>query len=199
MQVMPKTGKKPGYGVAPARDKSPEENRRVGREYLSAMVNKYGDVDTALVAYNWGPGNTDKWLKTGADPEKLPRETQNYVPRVKGLLGETPVQPQAQPTDRAALNNQKFIEARAAVRSTRRAASPVAPVAEGPLKGLSEAHAKGVEKIGPNYQAALALSMERGRGWGWGWDRGPRNRSRCRRRCLKSRHSRRAHRWRWRG
>ena len=162
MQVMPKTGKKPGYGVAPARDKSPEENRRVGREYLSAMVNKYGDVDTALVAYNWGPGNTDKWLKKGADPEKLPTETQNYVPRVKSLLGETPVQPQAQPTDRAALENQKFIEARAAVRNTRRAASAVAPVAEGPLKGLSEAHAKGVEKIGPNYQAALALSMGAG-------------------------------------
>jgi hypothetical protein len=162
MQVMPKTGKKPGYGVAPARDKSPEENRRVGREYLSAMVNKYGDIDTALVAYNWGPGNTDKWLKKGADPEKLPTETQNYVPRVKGLLGETPVQPQAQPTDRAALENQKFIEARAAVRNTRRAASAVAPVAEGPLKGLSEAHAKGVEKIGPNYQAALALSMGAG-------------------------------------
>jgi hypothetical protein len=32
----------------------------------------------AAIAYNWGPGNTDKWLVAGADPSKLPRETQKY-------------------------------------------------------------------------------------------------------------------------
>ena len=174
MQVMPKTGKRPGYGVMPARDKSPEENRRVGRDYLAAMVNKYGNVDNALVAYNWGPGNTDKWLRKGADPDKLPMETQKYVPRVMGLLGETSALPMQvadrQSPGRAGLDNQKFIEARAAARSTRRASNPAvpSPVAEGPLKGLSLAHVTGVEKIGPSYQAALALSMGAGSGMGAG-------------------------------
>ena len=37
MQVMPKTIKDPGFGVTPARDKSPDEIARVGVDYLQAM------------------------------------------------------------------------------------------------------------------------------------------------------------------
>jgi hypothetical protein len=88
MQVMPKTITDPGFGVAPARDKSPDEIARVGVDYLQAMKQKYGDTEKALIAYNWGPGSTDKWLAAGADPKKLPQETKTYVERVKGFLGK---------------------------------------------------------------------------------------------------------------
>jgi len=87
MQVMPKTAKSPGFGVAPAQDKGPDELARVGKDYLKAMVDKYGDTQKALIAYNWGPGNTDKWLASGADPKALPAETQGYVARISKTLG----------------------------------------------------------------------------------------------------------------
>ena len=88
MQVMPKTIKDPGFGVIPAKSSSPDEIARVGRDYLQAMTQKYGDTEKALVAYNWGPGSTDKWIAAGAKPEALPEETRTYVQRVKGFLGK---------------------------------------------------------------------------------------------------------------
>jgi hypothetical protein len=79
MQVMPMTIKDPGFGVRAARDNSPDEIARVGRDYLSAMYSRYGDPKLAAIAYNMGPGATDKWLAAGADPRKLPAETRGYV------------------------------------------------------------------------------------------------------------------------
>jgi soluble lytic murein transglycosylase-like protein len=87
MQVMPKTSMDPGFGVAPAKGGTPDEIARVGRDYLKAMVDKYGDTQKALIAYNWGPGNTDKWLASGANPKVLPAETQKYVSDITGMLG----------------------------------------------------------------------------------------------------------------
>jgi soluble lytic murein transglycosylase len=37
MQLMPGTAADPGFGVAPAKDGSPQENVRVGKDYLGAM------------------------------------------------------------------------------------------------------------------------------------------------------------------
>jgi hypothetical protein len=79
MQVMPMTQRDPGFGVPPAKDNSPEEKARVGRDYLAALYNKYGDEKLAAIAYNMGPGATDKWLKAGADVSKLPKETRGYI------------------------------------------------------------------------------------------------------------------------
>ena len=79
MQVMPYTSRDPGFGIRPARDGSPEELRRVGDEYAEAMYNRYGDPKLAMIAYNMGPGATDKWLASGADPRRLPKETQGYI------------------------------------------------------------------------------------------------------------------------
>jgi hypothetical protein len=87
MQVMPKTIRDPGFGVIPAKDASPDEIARVGKDYLQAMTKKYGDTEKALIAYNMGPGATDKWIAAGGKTEKLPEETKTYVERVKGLLG----------------------------------------------------------------------------------------------------------------
>lgn len=62
-QVMPATGANPGYGVAPMKDQSPAEQKRFGKEYLTAMLDKYdGNVEKALAAYNAGPGAVDNWV-----------------------------------------------------------------------------------------------------------------------------------------
>lgn len=87
MQTMPGTLRDPGYGVAPARDGSPGEMERVGKDYLSAMMNQYGDPRLGLAAYNWGPGNVDRAMRThGGDVDAVlanaPAETREYVPKV---------------------------------------------------------------------------------------------------------------------
>jgi soluble lytic murein transglycosylase-like protein len=82
MQTMPRTLKDPGYGVRPAADNSPQELERVGRDYFSMLMKKYGNAETAAVAYNMGPGATNNWIAAGSDISKLPKETQAYVPKV---------------------------------------------------------------------------------------------------------------------
>ena len=86
MQTMPDTLKDPGYGVAPAKDNSVAELRRVGQDYIDAMYGKYG-LKGGLAAYNWGPGNWERALKrAGGDVDKAlasaPKETREYVPAV---------------------------------------------------------------------------------------------------------------------
>ena len=82
MQTMPATLVNPGYGVRPARNNSMKEMERVGRDYLNAMINHYVDLNYGLAAYNWGPGNVNRWIKRGADPSRLPKETREYIPKV---------------------------------------------------------------------------------------------------------------------
>jgi hypothetical protein len=79
MQVMPATARDPGFGIKAARNDSPDELRRVGDEYASMLLNRYQDPKLAMIAYNMGPGATDKWLAAGADIRKLPKETQGYI------------------------------------------------------------------------------------------------------------------------
>jgi soluble lytic murein transglycosylase-like protein len=75
MQLMPGTAA--GLGVKDSFD--PEQNVMAGTRFLKDMINRYGgDVDSALAAYNWGPGNVDK--SRGAH---LPRETREYLVKVK--------------------------------------------------------------------------------------------------------------------
>jgi hypothetical protein len=78
MQVMPKTQINPGFGVTPARDKSPEELERVGREYGIAMLNEFKDPKLAAMAYNWGPANVKKWLASDKSTP-IPKETSKYA------------------------------------------------------------------------------------------------------------------------
>jgi RNA polymerase sigma factor (sigma-70 family) len=85
MQTMPNTLRDPGFGVKPARDNSPQELERVGKDYYAAMLKNYNnDPKVALAAYNWGPGNVNKWLKAGGDFSKLPGETRAYVKNIMG-------------------------------------------------------------------------------------------------------------------
>jgi hypothetical protein len=60
-QIMPETGRNPGYGVKPLQNNSPEENMRFGRDYLAALIQANGgDTQKALSAYNQGQGNLNK-------------------------------------------------------------------------------------------------------------------------------------------
>ena len=89
MQTMPSTQGDPGYGVAPVRDGSVGEKNRVGREYLAAMVEKYGDPRKAWAAYNAGPGRVDRAIQQNGDNwlAALPAETRNYVAKNAAQLG----------------------------------------------------------------------------------------------------------------
>lgn len=91
MQVMDGTNADPGYGVVPAKDNSPEERARVGRDYLGAMVKEFGgDVPKALAAYNAGPGAVQKAMEQAAKGRSgsgdwlsyMPAETQAYVAKI---------------------------------------------------------------------------------------------------------------------
>lgn len=77
MQLMPQTAR--SLGVSNSFD--PEQNIKGGTKFLKDMLNRYnGDVDSALAAYNWGPGNVDK-----KGLSRLPAETESYIARVKKL------------------------------------------------------------------------------------------------------------------
>ncbi|WP_430230469.1 lytic transglycosylase domain-containing protein [Paraburkholderia tropica] len=90
MQITP-TGagsSNPGFGVVPSNG-TPQDDARTGRDYYAAMRQRYGTPDLAAIAYNWGPGNTDKWLANGGDLSKLPDETLKYVLNFKQQIGDT--------------------------------------------------------------------------------------------------------------
>lgn len=76
MQLMPGTAR--SLGVNDSFD--PEQNVMAGTRFLRDLLNRYqGDLDSALAAYNWGPGNVDR------RPDRMPRETRDYLARVKQL------------------------------------------------------------------------------------------------------------------
>jgi hypothetical protein len=90
-QLMPETAK--GLGVDPT---DPVQNIQGGIKYLKQQLDANGgNVEKALQAYNWGPGNVAK----GGTP---PPETQAYVQKILGRL-----KPAAEPPKRIASVTQK--------------------------------------------------------------------------------------------
>ncbi len=73
MQLMPQTAASLGV-LDPLH---PMENVRGGSVYLRRMLDRYGDLERALAAYNAGPDAVDRY--GGVPPY---RETQAYVRRV---------------------------------------------------------------------------------------------------------------------
>lgn len=71
MQILPPTGKElaeklgvPWQGPQTLFD--PYVNVRLGAAYLRELADRYdGEISTALVAYNWGPGHIDRRLRRG--------------------------------------------------------------------------------------------------------------------------------------
>lgn len=84
-QLMPGTAA--ALGVDPFDE---TQNREGGKRYLQQQFDKYGNWEDALAAYNWGPGNVDRWIADGRQPSKMPAETRAYVPKVLARVGVEP-------------------------------------------------------------------------------------------------------------
>jgi peptidoglycan lytic transglycosylase len=85
MQLLPETAK--GIAVRTGGNRfvvgdllDPELNVRYGSWYLRHLIDRYGDVPTALAAYHAGQGNVDAWRRKGVGI--LFPETRAYVERV---------------------------------------------------------------------------------------------------------------------
>lgn len=80
MQLMPATAQ--AYGVANPFD--PGQNLTAGTQFIDGLLSKYGgNVDYALAAYNWGPGNLDR-----KGYNNMPSETINYINRVNAYYNK---------------------------------------------------------------------------------------------------------------
>ena len=55
-------------------------NVRLGTWYLRYLIDRFGDVELALMAYNAGPTNVDRWLASGESPFQ---ETAAYLDRIE--------------------------------------------------------------------------------------------------------------------
>ena len=79
MQILPSTGEEVAHregvewrGAQTLFD--PLVNVQLGVAYLKELASRYGDVPTALAAYNWGPGHIDRRLRRGRTlPKVYPR------------------------------------------------------------------------------------------------------------------------------
>ena len=86
-QVMPKTGRDPGYGVKPLKDDSEAEYIRFGKDLFHAYTKEFGgDVRKGVAAYNHGIGAVQRAVaKYGDEWEaKLPAETKKYLKTILG-------------------------------------------------------------------------------------------------------------------
>lgn len=92
-QLMPATAA--ALGVNP---RDPAQNIQGGVAYLRQMLAQFGDPALALAAYDWGPGNVSNALATyggswAAIAPYAPAETQNYVAKILGALGQYTMAP----------------------------------------------------------------------------------------------------------
>ena len=76
MQILPSTAKDLGL-----RDMyNPDDNIEAGVKYMGQLLKRYdNDVEKALIAYNWGMGNLQKF-----GMKKLPNESKQYVNNILG-------------------------------------------------------------------------------------------------------------------
>jgi soluble lytic murein transglycosylase len=88
MQIMPETAtwiaqqlEIPDFEVA--RLHEPNVNLRLGTWYLRYVLDRFGELDAALMAYNAGPAHVEDWLNGSGT---VFQETQAYVERVSHSL-----------------------------------------------------------------------------------------------------------------
>jgi soluble lytic murein transglycosylase-like protein len=63
----------------------PKDNLRGAAKYLSQQMQKFNDPVLALMAYNWGPSSVERWLASGQDVNRIPKQTLDYVERILGV------------------------------------------------------------------------------------------------------------------
>jgi len=88
MQLQPETAKGIALRTGGSRFRvedltNPEINVRYGSWYLRHLLDKYGDEELALAAFNAGQGNVDSWRREGKGIAFA--ETRHYVDRVQQL------------------------------------------------------------------------------------------------------------------
>jgi soluble lytic murein transglycosylase len=88
MQLLPATAKGIAVHTGGSRFRvddlyNPEINVRYGSWYLRHLLDRYGDEQTALAAYNAGQRNVDRWRREGGGIRFA--ETRAYVHRVERL------------------------------------------------------------------------------------------------------------------
>ena len=67
---------------------NPEDNINIGTAYISSLLKRFDNLETALCAYNAGPTNVANWLNNGEYSQDgttlsyIPfEETRNYIKR----------------------------------------------------------------------------------------------------------------------
>jgi hypothetical protein len=85
MQLMPDTAARLGVNPYDA-----NQNMAGGSRLLSMLLQKYGNVQETLAAYNWGEPQLDAALRRHGGQfalDYLPRETQKYIRDIEGHMG----------------------------------------------------------------------------------------------------------------
>lgn len=86
MQIMPRTFKYIHYELPEAPINMDAwnifHNIRAGCFYMAQQRTYFGSYEEALRAYNWGPDSLEKYNAGIIDKDKMPEETQEYVPKV---------------------------------------------------------------------------------------------------------------------
>lgn len=66
----------------PGAGQSWQQDAVTAAQALSGYYRQFGDWQSALAAYNWGPGNLAQMYAAGGSYNNLPAETQNYVTKI---------------------------------------------------------------------------------------------------------------------
>lgn len=148
MQLMPSTARalEKALNMAPGTtDTDADANRKAGRLFLDQrMQARNGDRILALMDYNWGQGNVDKWIASGADPRNVPQETRDYVRKVSQRATGQQAAPAAGPAPagqeafRLPTEAQKAQQAQAGKIAAELAAAPATAAAAAQQAGVVE-------------------------------------------------------------
>lgn len=97
-QIMADTGRDLGLRIDSQVDErlNPEKARQAASIYMSQLLKKYsGNLDDALMAYNWGQGNVDQWIEQGRGAgftdrdgkwRPVPKETREYTGKIRNAM-----------------------------------------------------------------------------------------------------------------
>jgi hypothetical protein len=178
-QFMPATAKQ--YGIDPMKM---DEALPAAAKMTSNLLKHYGgDQKLAAMAYNWGQGNVDKWLSSGADPSKVPGETQGYTRAAEGgimkLAGGGVVafgNPKLNPDEEQLVeDDENFIDpgtaalfAPSAYQATKGALKNVRRLPPGALSGVPTAIGRTLGSTGTAYLGAAGETALPAAGVGYG-------------------------------
>ena len=102
-QMSPGAARAMGLTVERGNDErlDPAKNALAGAKYIKSLIDKYnGDTRLALLAYNWGPGNTDRQIRAiraGTAKKNFPLVSRNYARWIMTMANHDPGLPPAKP------------------------------------------------------------------------------------------------------